>query len=135
MPLAKYEAADLYFTSENFVNLCSLCSDFQFKGQSQRRKYEHLLGIGTTVRSCKARKELPHDDVVVLQKEYDAMAEKSAGVKNRKQKQITVIDKLETPKKKQKKLGFRSSKKDDIDMEYARMICMTSCKTTFMESM
>ena len=130
----KYEAADPYFTSEGFVNCCSLCTEFTFKGQSQRRKYEHLLGIGTTVRSCKARKELPDDVVEQLQKDYDSMVEKSVGVKKRKLKQVVEIDKLVTPKKQQKKLGFKSSKKDDIDMEYARMICMTSSKTTFMES-
>ena len=131
----KYDTVNNYFTTENFVNTCTLC-DFKFKGQSKRRKYEHLLGVGTTVRSCKEKKQLLEDIVEELEDEYASILERGATFKKRKRTQVVVIaDKLVTPKRKQKKLGFQPSRKDDIDMEYTRMVCMTSSKTTFMESM
>ena len=110
---------------------CKLCSYVGCLG-SVRRRLEHLLKEGTSVKACTANKsKLSAVMQAKLAEELltlDAAAARRKAEKAAKQKAVKDME-LSVRPRKQQKLSKYTKNKDILDMDYCRMLVTTACKT------
>ena len=122
-------AVDTHYTKENGQFSCIYCK-WSFRGGQLRRKLEHLLDIGTTVAGCSNRDEMDGEEVKKLKKEYDDLNKRRDGLNLKKKLLVEEADKIEVPGRQ----GRINMDKDKIDMEYCRLMVMTTVRSTFLDS-
>ena len=110
---------------------CKLCSYVGCLG-SVRRRLEHLLEEGASVKACTANKsKLSAVMQAKLQEELltlNAAAARRKTQKATKQKAVKEMELSARPRK-QQKLPKYTKNKDIIDMDYCRLVVTTACKT------
>ena len=117
--------------------LCLYC-DHVMMSDSNRRKLEHLLKIGTTVKGCPhSTRVLNEEDLLELKEEHALMEANLASSRRKRENKRKAVETLtvpERPRARQAALSFAIQNKDRLDMEYARMLFMSAAKTGFMDS-
>ena len=102
-----------------------------------RGKMEHILGIGTTVKGCQdSEKVLDVETLDEIRAELTGMDKKLNLIKTKKKVTTEEATSLTLPKRqKQSTLGVKvCSKNSKLEMDYTRLVVMTTCRTNFMES-
>ena len=115
---------------------CKLCS-WVTVGTSVRRKLEHSLAVRTkNVKPCSKEAEVPLDQREELLECLQVMNSRVAEFAKRKACNVSATTQLTTPKRqRQRKITvYGQEAKDEIDMEYTRMIVMTATKSNFLDS-
>lgn len=105
-------------------------------GGSVRRKLEHLLDVGTTVKACEfSEKELTQAEHQCLVTELEDLDRDLQRRKKRKQATTKAVADITIPKRlRQGTITFDQRKIDALNLEYARMLIVNCVKTGFMES-
>lgn len=116
---------------------CSHC-DHRLVSPSTRRKLEHTLGVGTSIRGYpNAAGKLSAEEHLSLKEELAHMNTSLASARRKKEGKRKTVDSLVVPvraRSKQDSLNFAIQNKDRLDMEFARMLVMTAVKSGFMGS-
>ena len=124
-------AVDAFYSHENSKYSCIYCK-WSFRGGQLRRKLEHLLDIGTTVVGCTKKGDICEEDNLKLMAEYKGLNEKRDDMKEKRKLLVDEAEKIKLPKR--MRVGGQTIDKDEIDMEYCRLMVMTTVRSTFMDS-
>ena len=102
-----------------------------------RRKLEHVLKVGTAVKSCTKAQEIPEEEMLSLKEDLAVMDADLAKKRSRsaaKKSAVASLNLPTRPRKRQASLTFDTQHKDFLDMGYARVMFTTAAKTGFMDS-
>ena len=127
---------DKWFDLDNSTyNTCKCCG-WKVKKVSVRKRIEHILGIGTGVVSCKfSTTKLDSKTIDMIRSQLNDMDGRLQAMQRKRQiaYEETKLDLPKRIRKSQTKLTEVIEVKDDMDMEYARMIVMSGSRKGFLE--
>ena len=101
------------------------CCGHEAKKPSVRRRMEHLLQMGTGIRSCTYGKKRPtDDDLLLIENELSELDEAHSRLKTKRDANTAAVEAMPVPKRtrKQATISFDRQEKDSLDLQYARML-------------
>ena len=133
----KHHALNALFTSLDFLRgkyRCNLCQ-WVTNSNSVRRRLEHVVGEGTSVKACSMVSTAAANLVACVREDLRELNAKALAGKKKKASSVSACKSLFSPKRQRTiPACLPKQTKDCLDMDYAKMVIMCACKTTFMES-
>ena len=105
------------------------CCGHEAKHPSARRRMEHILQIGTGIKSCTYSKKRPtENDLLLIENELSEMDQTNSRMKTKRDARAAAVEAMPAPKRTRKQaiLSFDRQEKDALDMQYARMLVCTA---------
>ena len=104
-----------------------------------RRRLEHLLGLGTSVKGCPRDGDTIDDDEIDELMEYLAVMDDANKKRNLKRKKDTdtvqTLSIVSSPLKQTKlNVSVQKLKRREMDLSYARMVIMSTCRRSYTDS-
>ena len=117
---------------------CKYCP-ITITGVHMRRRLEHLLGLGTTIKSCgrnaSAISEEEEEELLEYLHFMDNQNEKRASKRKKDHDAVGVLAMIPSPMKQTKlNVSCTKMKKREMDLAYAKMIIMSTCRRNFLTS-